>query len=80
MGEVLAEGYNVFDTSKSPVGTVKYLSSPADMIGLIQSGKLGRAHPASPRRYHHVPPAGAQHGRDRRGCAGCGTLGPWRPT
>lgn len=41
MGEVLAEGYNVFDTSKSPVGTVKYLSSPADVIGLIQSGKLG---------------------------------------
>jgi hypothetical protein len=41
MGEVLAEGYNVFDTSKSPVGTVKYLSSPTDVISLIQSGKLG---------------------------------------
>ncbi len=41
MPEVLAEGYNVFDTSKSPVGTVKYLSSPTDVISLIQSGKLG---------------------------------------
>jgi PEP-utilising enzyme, mobile domain len=41
MAEVLAEGYNVFDTSKSPSGVVKYLSSPADVIGLIQSGKLG---------------------------------------
>jgi hypothetical protein len=40
MVEVLAEGYNVFDTSKSPSGTVKYLSSPADVISLIQSGKL----------------------------------------
>ena len=41
MAEVLAEGYNVFDTSKSPAGTVKYLSAPADVINLIQSGKLG---------------------------------------
>lgn len=40
MGEVLAEGYNVFDTDKSPGGTVKYLASPADVIGLINSGKL----------------------------------------
>ncbi len=40
MAEVLAEGFNVFDTSKSPNGTVRYLSSPADVIGLIQSGKL----------------------------------------
>jgi hypothetical protein len=40
MADVLAEGYNVFDTSKSPVGTVKYLSSPGDVISLIQSGKL----------------------------------------
>jgi hypothetical protein len=30
MAEVLAEGYNVFDTAKSPSGTIKYLSSPAD--------------------------------------------------
>jgi hypothetical protein len=41
MAEVLAEGYNVFDTSKSPRGTIKYLSAPADVISLIQSGKLG---------------------------------------
>ncbi len=40
MGEVLAEGYNVFDTDKSPSGTVKYLSSPADVIQLINSGQL----------------------------------------
>jgi hypothetical protein len=41
MAEVLAEGYNVFDTSKSPSGTIRYLSAPADEINLIQSGKLG---------------------------------------
>lgn len=41
MAEVLAEGYNVFNTSKSPEGTVKYLGSPQDVIQLIQSGKLG---------------------------------------
>ena len=41
MAEVLAEGYNVFDTSKSPSGTIKYLSSPSDVIDLIRSGKLG---------------------------------------
>lgn len=40
MGDVLAEGYNVFDTDKSPSGTVKYLESPADVIQLINSGKL----------------------------------------
>lgn len=38
--EVLAEGYNVFDTNKSPNGVVKYLGSPQDVIALIQSGKL----------------------------------------
>jgi signal transduction protein with GAF and PtsI domain len=38
--EILAEGYNVFDTEKSPSGTVKYLNSPKDVISLIQSGKL----------------------------------------
>jgi phosphoenolpyruvate synthase/pyruvate phosphate dikinase len=37
---VLAEGYNVFETTKSPTGTIKYLESPSDVIGLIQSGKL----------------------------------------
>lgn len=40
MAEVLAEGYNVFDTAKSPSGTIKYLSAPADVISLIRSGKL----------------------------------------
>ena len=40
MADVLAEGYNVFDTKKSPEGTVKYLASPADVIGLIQSGDI----------------------------------------
>lgn len=38
--EVLAEGYNVLETDKSPAGRVKYLGSPQDVIGLIQSGKL----------------------------------------
>ena len=38
--DILAEGYNVFDTEKSPSGTVKYLDSPKDVISLIQSGKL----------------------------------------
>ena len=41
MADVLAEGYNVFDTAKSAAGTVKYLESPADVIALIRSGKLG---------------------------------------
>jgi phosphoenolpyruvate synthase/pyruvate phosphate dikinase len=40
MAEVLAEGFNVFDTKKSPSGTIKYLSSPTDVIQLIKSGKL----------------------------------------
>ncbi|MCW2584091.1 MAG: hypothetical protein JWQ53_2881 [Klenkia sp.] len=40
MADVLAEGYNVFDTKKSPSGTVKYLNAPADVINLIQSGEL----------------------------------------
>ena len=38
--QVLAQGYNVFETDKRPSGTVKYLASPQDVIGLIQSGKL----------------------------------------
>src|SRR5262249_58478411 len=38
--EILAEGYNVFDTNKSTVGVIKYLDSPKDVIALIQSGKL----------------------------------------
>src|ERR1700730_8596590 len=39
-GETLAEGYNAFDTSKAPHGTVKYLGAPVDVIDLIKSGKL----------------------------------------
>lgn len=38
--EVVAEGYNTFETHKSPQGVVKYLASPQDVISLIQSGKL----------------------------------------
>ncbi len=38
--EILAEGYNVFETDKSPTGVIKYLDSPKDVIALIQSGKL----------------------------------------
>src|SRR5215472_8282029 len=38
--QVLAQGYNVFETDKRPSGTVKYLASPQDVISLIQSGKL----------------------------------------
>ena len=38
--QVLAQGYNVFETDKRPSGVVKYLASPQDVIALIQSGKL----------------------------------------
>lgn len=38
--QVVAEGYNAFETSKSPVGEVKYLDSPQDVIEVVQSGKL----------------------------------------
>lgn len=38
--EILAEGYNAFETEKRPSGVVRYLGSPQDVIGLIQSGKL----------------------------------------
>lgn len=37
---VLAEGYNVFDTKKTPSGVVKYLPDPKAVIALIKSGKL----------------------------------------
>jgi hypothetical protein len=40
VGQVVAEGYNVFDTQKRPSGTVKYLPNPQAVIQLIQSGKL----------------------------------------
>lgn len=38
--KVAAEGYNVFETQKSPIGTVKYLGTPQDVLDIIQSGRL----------------------------------------
>ena len=66
MAEVLAEGYNVFDTAKSPRGTIKYLSAPADVINLIQSGKL-QEHILLVRggTTTFLAP-GSEHGRNRR--------------
>jgi hypothetical protein len=40
MGTIVAEGYNAFETTKSPTGVVKYLETPKDVLGLIQSGTL----------------------------------------
>src|SRR6202042_3733653 len=37
---LVAEGYNSFDTKKTPSGVVKYLPDPKSVIALIQSGKL----------------------------------------
>lgn len=37
---ILAEGFNAFETNKSPEGTVKYLGSPQDVIKLLSSGTL----------------------------------------
>ena len=36
----IAEGYNSFETKKTPSGIVKYLPDPKSVIALIQSGKL----------------------------------------
>lgn len=38
--EYIAEGYNSFETKKTPSGSVKYLPDPKSVIALIQSGKL----------------------------------------
>lgn len=38
--KVIAEGFNSFETSKKPVGMVKFLPDPKSVIALIQSGKL----------------------------------------
>jgi len=38
--KVIAEGFNSFETTKKPVGIVKYLPDPKSVIALIQSGKL----------------------------------------
>jgi signal transduction protein with GAF and PtsI domain len=37
---VLAEGYNAFETTKSPSGTVVYLPDPPSVMKLIRSGKI----------------------------------------
>ena len=36
----VAEGYNSFETKKTPSGVVKYLPDPKSVLTLIQSGKL----------------------------------------
>ena len=38
--QVVAEGFNAFETTKSPEGEVKYLGTPQDVIDVVQSGKL----------------------------------------
>jgi len=38
--KAIAEGFNSFETSKKPIGTIKYLPDPKSVIALIQSGKL----------------------------------------
>lgn len=38
--QVLAEGFNVFETASTPEGEVVYLDSPQDVLDLIQSGAL----------------------------------------
>lgn len=40
MTQVVAKGYNTFDTDEEPVGVVKYLEKPQDVLDLIQSGEL----------------------------------------
>lgn len=37
---VIAQGYNSFESKKSPEGEVVYLPNPQSVIKLIQSGKL----------------------------------------
>jgi len=39
-GTVIAEGYNSFETDKTPTGEVIFLPDPRAVIALIQSGKL----------------------------------------
>ncbi|GAF43126.1 hypothetical protein CJ179_49130 [Rhodococcus sp. ACS1] len=38
--QVVAEGFNAFETQKSPKGEVKFLGSPKDVIEVVRSGKL----------------------------------------
>lgn len=37
---VIAEGFNSFNTKKQPIGTIKYLPDPQSVISLIGSGGL----------------------------------------
>ncbi len=37
---VIDEGYNAFETNKSPSGTIKYLPDPPSVMALIRSGKI----------------------------------------
>ena len=39
-GNVIAEGYNCFETNKQSQGTILYLPDPRAVIAMIQSGKL----------------------------------------
>jgi hypothetical protein len=38
--DFIAEGYNSFDTKKTPSGLVKYLPDPKSVLALIKTGKL----------------------------------------
>ena len=38
--DYVAEGYNSFETKKTPSGVIKYLPDPKSVLSLIQSGKL----------------------------------------
>ena len=38
--DYIAEGYNSFETKKTPTGVVRYLPDPKSVLSLIQSGKL----------------------------------------
>jgi hypothetical protein len=40
LSNVIAEGYNAFETDKRPSGTIKYLPDPPSVMALIRSGKL----------------------------------------
>ena len=40
MSSIVAEGYNAFETKKTPTGVVKYLETPDDVLALIQSERL----------------------------------------
>ena len=37
---VIAEGFNAFETTKVPSGTIKYLPDPPSVMALIRSGKI----------------------------------------